>query len=50
MAVGIRHADHVASSIPKVDTNFADKRQSLGRCSPIPLQNEKFINAHIKVT
>jgi hypothetical protein len=27
--VGIRHADHVA----KVDTNFSDKRRSLGRYS-----------------
>jgi hypothetical protein len=31
--VGIRHADHVAPSIVKFGTNFADKRRSLGRCS-----------------
>jgi hypothetical protein len=30
MLRGLRHADHVASSIRKVGTNFADKRRSLG--------------------
>jgi hypothetical protein len=31
-AVGIRHADHVAPSIPqKVGNHFADKLRSLGR-------------------
>jgi hypothetical protein len=29
MAVGIRHADHVAPSIRKFGTNFADKWRSL---------------------
>jgi hypothetical protein len=29
----IRHADHVAPSIRKSCTNFADKRRSLGRYS-----------------
>jgi hypothetical protein len=29
-AVGIRGADHVAPSIRKFGTNFADKRRSLG--------------------
>jgi low affinity Fe/Cu permease len=33
--VGIRHADHVAFSIRKSYTNFADKRQSLGRYSSL---------------
>jgi hypothetical protein len=32
-AVGIRHADHVASSIRKFGTNFVDKRRSLGQFS-----------------
>jgi hypothetical protein len=32
-AVGIRHADHVASSIRKVGNHFADKRRSLGQYS-----------------
>jgi hypothetical protein len=30
-AIGIRHTDHVAPSIRKVGTNFADKRRSLGQ-------------------
>jgi hypothetical protein len=34
-AVGIRHADHVAPSICKVGTNFADKWRSLGRYSSL---------------
>jgi hypothetical protein len=33
-AVGIRRADHVALSIRKFGTNFADKRWSLSRYSP----------------
>jgi hypothetical protein len=32
-AVGIHHADHVAPSISKFGTNFADMRRSLGRYS-----------------
>jgi hypothetical protein len=36
MAVGIRHANHVAPSICKKDgTNFADKRQLLSRYSSL---------------
>jgi hypothetical protein len=36
MAVGIHHADHVATSISKKDgANFADKRRSLGRYSSL---------------
>jgi hypothetical protein len=35
MAVGIRHADHVAPSIRKSCNHFADKRRSLGRCSSL---------------
>jgi hypothetical protein len=31
--LGIRYANHVPPSSPKVDTNFADKRRSLGRYS-----------------
>jgi hypothetical protein len=31
MSVGIRHADHVAPSIRRFRTNFADKRRSLGQ-------------------
>jgi hypothetical protein len=34
-AVGIRHAEHVASSIRKVGNHFADKRRSLGRYSSL---------------
>jgi hypothetical protein len=34
-AVGIRHSDHMASSIRKFGTNFADKRRSLGRYSSL---------------
>jgi methyl coenzyme M reductase subunit C-like uncharacterized protein (methanogenesis marker protein 7) len=34
-AVAIRYADHVALSVGKVGTNFADKRRSLGRCSSL---------------
>jgi hypothetical protein len=34
-AVGIRHADHVAPSIRKVDNHFANKRRSLGRYSSL---------------
>jgi hypothetical protein len=34
-AVGIRHAAHVAPSIRKSITNFADKRRSLGRYSSL---------------
>jgi hypothetical protein len=33
--LGIRHADHVAPSIPKVGTNFADKLRSLGLYSSL---------------
>jgi hypothetical protein len=33
--VGIRHADHMASSIRKFGTNSADKRRSLGRHSSL---------------
>jgi hypothetical protein len=32
---GIRHVDHVAPSIATVDTNFVDKRRSLGRYSSL---------------
>jgi hypothetical protein len=35
MAVGIRHTYHVAPSIIKVSTNFADKWWSLGRYSSL---------------
>jgi hypothetical protein len=35
MAVGIRHADHVAPSIAKVGSHFTDKRRSLGRYSSL---------------
>jgi hypothetical protein len=34
-AVGIRHADHVATSTRKFGTNFADKRRSLARYSSL---------------
>jgi hypothetical protein len=34
-AVGIRHADHVAPSIFKVGTDYADKRRSLGLYSSL---------------
>jgi hypothetical protein len=34
-AVGIRHAYHVAPSIHKSCTNFADKRRSFGRYSSL---------------
>jgi hypothetical protein len=34
-AVGIRQADHVALSSPKVGTNFADRRQLIGRHSSL---------------
>jgi hypothetical protein len=35
MALGIRHADHVAPSICKFGTNFEDRRLSLGRHSSL---------------
>jgi hypothetical protein len=34
-AVGIRHADHVATLSPKVGNHFADKRWSLGGYSSL---------------
>jgi hypothetical protein len=35
MAVGIRHADHMAPSIRKFQSNFDDKRRSIGRYSSL---------------
>jgi hypothetical protein len=34
-AVGIRHVDHVESSIHRIGINFANKRRSLGRYSSL---------------
>jgi hypothetical protein len=42
MAIGIRHADHVAPSTRKVSTNFADKRRALDRYSYLEVSGNEW--------
>jgi hypothetical protein len=46
MAVGIRHADHVAPSIQNIGTNFIDKWQALGRYISLMTQATEGINGY----